>query len=401
MSTNQIIVCGTGIVGLAAALGLARQREKVLLLGPRKPPEPAQADVYFPRVYALSSESKHFLERLGVWDLLDFRRVTPVESMQVYGDASGHVDLRAWQAVQPEMAWIIESTEIERVLHQAVKMFGVVWHDDRFESLTTHGIKTASGKQLEAALVIGADGADSPVRSAAGISVTSKAYGQMGVVTHLTAERPHGHAALQWFTSDSVLALLPMPDTADGPQVSMVWSMDDDRAQALLALPENEQRARLELELLAATEGAMGRLTVRSGVYAFPLFLERSAMVAPGVALAGDAAHRVHPLAGQGLNLGLGDVSQLLDILRARPQWCSPGQLSVLRRYRRTRAEPVMAMSLVTDGLFRLFASPAAPMMVARNLGMRIVDRMPFLKRQLIVGASGKSPRAQGRDVEY
>ncbi|HLU20030.1 MAG TPA: UbiH/UbiF family hydroxylase [Pusillimonas sp.] len=400
MSTNQIIVCGTGIVGLAAALGLARQQEKVLLLGPRKPPEPAQADVYFPRVYALSAESKQFLERLGVWDLLDFSRVTPVESMQVYGDASGYVDLRAWQAVQPEMAWIIESSEIERVLHQGVKMFGVSWHDDRFQSLTAHAVKTESGRQLEAALVIGADGADSPVRAAAGISGTSKPYGQMGVVTHLTAERPHGHAAVQWFTSDSVLALLPMPDTADGPQVSMVWSMSNDRAQALLALPQAERQARLELDLLAATEGALGRLTVRSGVFAFPLFLERSSMVAPGVALAGDAAHRVHPLAGQGLNLGLGDVAQLLGILKARPQWCSPGQISLLRRYRRVRAEPVMAMSLVTDGLFRLFASHSAPMVVVRNLGMRLVDRMPFIKRQLIVGASGERSRERGRDLE-
>ncbi|WP_397476045.1 FAD-dependent monooxygenase [Pusillimonas sp.] len=393
MNTNQILVCGTGIVGLAAALGLARAGEKVALLGPRNPPEPARADVYFPRVYALSSESRRFLDVLGVWDMLDLDRITPVESMRVYGDASGQVDLQAWQAVQPEMAWIIESSELERVLHQAVKMFGIQWHDDRFQALQKNSVQTESGRSLPAALVIGADGADSPVRTAAGISQKSRAYGQTGLVTHLTAERPHGNAAMQWFASDSVLALLPMPDTSDGHQVSMVWSMNDEQAKHLQSMPQADRDARLAVSLLAATDGVLGRLSVRSGVYGFPLFLERSDMVAPGVALAGDAAHRVHPLAGQGLNLGLGDVAQLLEVLRARPQWCGPGQISLLRRYRRARAEPVLAMGLVTDGLHRLFASEFAPVVMARNAGMRLVDRLPFVKRRLIVGASGEKPR--------
>src|SRR5690606_20915316 len=211
-------------------------------------------------------------------------------------------------------------------------------------------------------------------------------------VTHLTAERPHGNPAMQWFASDRVLALLPMPDTSDGHQVPMVWSISDERAKTLQSLPRAERDARLAVSLLAATDGALGRLTVRSGVHGFPLFLERSAMVAPGVALAGDAAHRVHPLAGQGLNLGLGDVAQLLSTLRERPQGCGPGQLNLLRRYRRARAEPVLAMGMVTDGLHRLFASHSAPVVMARNAGMRLVDRLPFIKRHLISGASGERP---------
>lgn len=392
MSTNQIVVCGTGIVGLAAALGLARDGQKAVLLGPRKPPEPTRPDVYFPRVYAVSPESRRFLDELGVWGMLDHARVTPVESMQVYGDASGHVSLQAWQAVQSEMAWIIESSELERVLHQAVRVFGIAWHEDRFLALQKNTVQTESGRSMPAGLVIGADGAGSPVRAAAGISHQSRPYGQTGLVTHLTAERPHGNAAMQWFTSDSVLALLPMPDTSDGHQVSMVWSMGAEQAKELMAMPRQERDARLAVALLAATDGALGRLTVRSAVHGFPLFLERSAMVAPGVALAGDAAHRVHPLAGQGLNLGLGDVAQLLSTLRDRPPGCGPGQLSLLRRYRRARAEPVLAMGLVTDGLHRLFAAQNAPVVMARNLGMRLVDRSPFIKRRLIAGASGEKP---------
>ncbi|WP_026068152.1 FAD-dependent monooxygenase [Pusillimonas noertemannii] len=392
MSTGQIIVCGTGIVGLAAALGLARDGQKAALLGPRKPPEPAQPDVYFPRVYALSPESRRFLGELGVWDMLDMTRVTPVESMQVYGDASGHVALRAWQAVQSEMAWIIESSELERVLHQAVQVFGIAWHEDRFAALQNKAVLTESGRVLPAALVIGADGAQSPVRQAAGIAHQSRSYHQTGLVTHLTAELPHGNAAMQWFTSDGVVALLPMPDTSEGHQVSLVWSMAEEQAKALQSLPQAERDARLQAGLLAVTGGALGRLTVRSGVHGFPLFLERSDMVAPGVALAGDAAHRVHPLAGQGLNLGLGDVAQLLATLRARPRGCEPGQLNLLRRYRRARAEPVLAMGLVTDGLHRLFASHSAPVVMARNAGMQLVDRIPFIKRRLISGASGQKP---------
>lgn len=390
MSKNQIIVCGTGIVGLAAALGLARDGQKVVLLGPDKPPEPAQPDVYFPRVYALSFESRRFLDALGVWNMLDARRVTPVESMQVYGDAGGHVALQAWQAVQAEMAWILESSELERVLQQAVRMFGVVWHDDRFASLQNGVVLTESGRSLPASLIIGADGAKSPVRAAAGISCSSRPYHQTGLVTHLTAERAHCNAAMQWFGADGVLALLPMPDTSQGHQVSMVWSMQDKDAKALQAMPAPQRDAELQTLLLSASGGALGRLTVRSGVFGFPLFLERSDMVAPGVALAGDAAHRVHPLAGQGLNLGLGDVAQLLSILRERPQGCAPGQLNLLRRYRRARAEPVLAMSLVTDGLHRLFASNSAPVIMARNMGMKLVDRLPFVKRSLIAGASGE-----------
>lgn len=392
MSSNQVVVCGTGIVGLAAALGLARDGQKAVLLGPRNPPQPAQSDVYFPRVYAISPESHRILNELGVWSMLDSSRITPVESMQIYGDASGHVALQAWQAVQPQMAWIIESSELERVLYQAVQVFGIAWHEDRFVGVRDHVVQTESGRSVPAALLIGADGARSPVREAAGISQTSRPYHQIGLVTHLTAERPHCHAAMQWFGPEGVLALLPMPDTSQGHQVSMVWSMEEGQAKLLQSMRQEDRNTRLQAQLLAATGGALGRLTVRSGVHGFPLFLERSGMVAPGIALAGDAAHRVHPLAGQGLNLGLGDVAQLLSTLRMRPPGCGPGQLSLLRRYRRARAEPVLAMGLVTDGLHRLFASESAPVVMARNVGMQIVDRLPFVKRRLISGASGEKP---------
>jgi ubiquinone biosynthesis UbiH/UbiF/VisC/COQ6 family hydroxylase len=203
------------------------------------------------------------------------------------------------------------------------------------------------------------------------------------------AQLAHQGVAFQWFTSDGVLALLPMPDTSQGHQVSMVWSMPEDQAAELLAMDEEARRTALELRLQEATAGRLGALTMRCALVGFPLFLEKSGVVGPGVALVGDAAHRVHPLAGQGLNLGLADVEQLVEVVRGRESFRKVGDLRVLHRYRRARAESVLAMSVATDGLQRLFLSQAAPVVLARNVGMQVVDGLPGLKRFLIGGASG------------
>ncbi|MDS1140228.1 FAD-dependent monooxygenase [Pusillimonas sp. SM2304] len=390
MSKESVLVCGTGIAGLAMALGLAKAGFSPALLGPRSAPKAPAGDVYCPRVYAISASSQAFLDQLGVWGMMDAARVTPVETMEVYGDASGMVHLHAWQAAQTALAWIVESSELERVLQQAAQVFGIVWHPEKFQRLASRTVVTDTGRSLTPDLLVGADGAQSAVRQAAGISHTSRPYGDQGLVVHLTAELPHQNAALQWFTGDTVLALLPMPDTADGHQVSMVWSMPDEMAKALLAMPEAQCRHQLETRLMAATGGRLGRLQVRSPLFGFPLFLEGSGMVAPGVALVSDAAHRVHPLAGQGLNLGLGDVEALLDVLRDKEAFRAAGDVRVLHRYRRARAEPILAMRMATDGLHRLFAAQAAPVAWGRNVGMQVVDRVPFLKRLLIGGAAGR-----------
>ncbi|MGB6104093.1 MAG: FAD-dependent monooxygenase [Pusillimonas sp.] len=387
MSKDSVLVCGSGIAGLAMALGLAKAGFKATLLGPRAVHKAPAADVYHPRVYAISTSSQAFLEGLGVWGMMDAARLTPVETMEVYGDASGVVRLHAWQAAQTALAWIVESGELERVLQQAVQVFGIAWHTEKFQRLASPAVFTDTGRTLTPDLLVGADGAQSAVREAAGIGHTSRAYGDQGLVVHLTAELPHQNVALQWFTGDTVLALLPMPHTADGHQVSMVWSMPDEMAKALLALPQDERNQQLETRLMAASGGRLGRLRVRSPVLGFPLFLESSAMVAPGVALVGDAAHRVHPLAGQGLNLGLGDVQALLEVLAGKEAYRRAGDIRVLHRYRRARAEPILAMHMATDGLHRLFAAHSAPVAWGRNVGMQVVDRLPFLKRMLIGGA--------------
>ncbi|HXE18716.1 MAG TPA: FAD-dependent monooxygenase [Castellaniella sp.] len=401
---ESIVVCGTGIVGLACALSLARQGLAVRLLGPRNAVAAPVRDTYCPRVYALSPASRDLLDRLGAWRLMDAQRVSDIEAMEIYGDADGVLNLSAWQDAQGAMAWIVESSEIERALQQAVQVLGIPWIEDRFASLAPDAardgvgpsgrsavrITTSGGQILLADLLIGADGAHSPVRQAAGIPHEYTPYGDMGVVAHLNIGRPHQNRAFQWFTGDAVFAVLPLPDSAEGPQASLVWSLHEGMAREWLAMSPETQDTFFAARALSITGNRLGRLALRTRPQGFSLSLERSTLVAPGVALVGDAAHRVHPLAGQGLNLGLADVQALADVLQRRESYRSVGDERLLARYRRARAQSVWAMTLVTHGLHRLFGTDCAPVAWARNAGMRMADDLPFLKRRLIQAAAGR-----------
>lgn len=405
---SDIVVIGTGIAGLATALALARKGQKVGLLGPQARLKPATADDYDPRVYAISPASQRFLAELGIWDLIPAGRIAPVLTMEVFGAAAGpavsprrllgrpgRVELSAWQGGTDALAWIVEACEIERALRQAVQMFGISWTVDSFTALERHAdgppiaLHTRQHGAQRCYLAVGADGARSPLRDAVGLPMTRSAYDATGLVIHLGTELPHQGRARQWFTPDGVLALLPMPDAAGKPQVSMVWSMRTAQADALLAADRPAQHAELLERLRVATGAALGVLTPRSTLMGFPLALQTCPqIVGPGVALVGDAAHLVHPLAGQGLNLGLGDAQVLAEIVAARESFRTPHDLRVLRRYQRARAEALLAMRVTTDGLHRLFETQAAPIAWLRNTGMNVVDSLPFLKRLLICGAS-------------
>jgi len=397
---TDIIVCGTGIVGLAAAVALARRGESVGLLGPAVVPPPAQAHIYGQRVYALSPASRNFLVALGVWRTLPLTRIAPMRAIEVYGDADGYVQLHAWQAAQDALGWIVESAEIERALVQAVHILGIPWLTQtgswQADATGRIGLQLTDGRRLQPQLVVAADGARSRLRMQAGLTVRSKPYGATGLVAHAEAELAHGGTACQWFCDGGVLALLPLPDSDSGPQVSIVWSIPDAPARALLALDFPAQASDLSRRLHAVTAGRLGALRLRTPLAGFPLTLDRTVMVAPAaspggpaLALVGDAAHRVHPLAGQGLNLGLGDVQALAETIATREPFRSVADAAVLRRYRRARAEAVTAVALATDGLHRLFDSKQAGVAWLRNIGMRWVDRLPSVKRRLIAQACG------------
>ena len=390
MSKYDVVVCGGGIVGLSCALALARQRVNVCLLGPRKKPLANLGEQYHPRIYAVSSASQLFLQELGVWNSIPAERIVPVENMEIHGDRDGLVVLDAWQAAQAELAWIMESGEIEQALFQAVQIFGVPWIDDKMHSYSPGQVITEKGKIIQADLFIGADGARSPLRKAAGLAHEAKPYGDTGLVLQLTTEKPHLNTAIQWFRPNGILAFLPLPDTRDGHQVSMVWSLRDKQANVLQAMSPEQLATELPGLLDEITQGRLGKVSVRSPLYGFPLTLEKAQMTAPGIALAGDAAHRVHPLAGQGLNLGLVDARVLCRTLAHKEPFRSFGDLRVLERYQNERAEAILAMRLATDGLHKLFALPSSgPLALLRNAGMDVVQRLPFVKRRLIAAASG------------
>jgi ubiquinone biosynthesis UbiH/UbiF/VisC/COQ6 family hydroxylase len=239
------------------------------------------------------------------------------------------------------------------------------------------------GDTLAPSLLVGADGTRSWVREAAGIGTRMTAYGQRGVVANFLAERPHGDTAFQWFRgADGVLAYLPLP----GQRVSMVWSTPDAHADELLALPP---RAFTERAAAAGRE-RLGRLELITPPAAFPLALMQARhMAVPGLALLGDAAHAVHPLAGQGVNLGFADARVLAELVRTREVFREPGDAALMRRFERARGEDILAMRTVTHGLQRLFSLPGRLPAVVRNLGMHLTDDLAVVKNLLVRQALG------------
>jgi 2-octaprenyl-6-methoxyphenol hydroxylase len=375
----QVIVVGAGLVGAAAALALGRQGLRVALVE-RQPPQ-IPADRWDTRIYAISPASQRFLERIGAWQRMDAGRVQPVFRMDVSGDTSGAVRLDAYQAGVSHLAAILESGRLQHALWQALESDGsVALHcPAAIESLERGDgfsrLKLADGRVLEAELIIGADGAASRIREWAAITATLIPYGQSGVVANFECERPHRGTALQWFFDSDILAWLPL---AGGNRLSMVWSTQTAHADELVALDP----AALAEKVQAAGHSRLGALRLLTPAAAFPLRLIRvESAVVPGVALIGDAAHGVHPLAGQGVNLGFGDAEALVEVLMQHRR-VSLGDVRVLQRYARMRAEPVQRMQALTHGLHHLFGDSRAAWL--RNAGMQIVDHLPPLKAALV-----------------
>jgi len=332
------------------------------------------------RVYALSPGNVAFLRQLGVWQRIAAERLQPVLAMRVFGDdGRSSLEFDAYRAGVPELAWIVEDSALQDAFWQGLQAEVIAPAEcERLETGAASAVLTLrDGRRVTSALVVGADGANSFVRRAAGIGATEKGYEQGAVVANFRCEKPHRGAAYQWFQGGPVLALLPLPDT----QVSMVWSLPAARAASVAALSAEA----LCREVEAASRGALGKLSLSTPPRQYPLRqLRAQRLVQPRVALVGDAAHVIHPLAGQGLNLGLQDAQALAEVLAAREPGRDPGELRLLRRYERARAEPILAMNAVVDGLFRLFGSEGEGWSRLRNAGLNLTDRLPVLKNILI-----------------
>jgi ubiquinone biosynthesis UbiH/UbiF/VisC/COQ6 family hydroxylase len=375
----DLIVVGGGPVG--ASLARAAHGLRVALVShERRNSAPAAPAAFDARVYALSPGNVEFLRRLRAWQSLPAGRIAPVHAMRIFGDdGASRLEFDAYRAGVSALAWIVEDGALQDALWAGlhVELFAPA----QIEELTFQDekavLKLMNGSSLAAKLIVGADGANSFVRRAAGIEVAESDYGQTAVVANFRCEKPHANTAFQWFQGGAVLAFLPLP----GGQVSMVWSLSRPEAGRIERL-EPQQLCR---EVEAASRRLLGALEMSTPPRSYPLRrLAARKLVGPRVALAGDAGHVIHPLAGQGLNLGLQDARALAATLAARAPMRDPGELRLLRRYARSRAEPILAMGSVVDGLYTLFnaGNPLAARL--RNAGLNLTERMPVLKNILM-----------------
>jgi ubiquinone biosynthesis UbiH/UbiF/VisC/COQ6 family hydroxylase len=383
---RDVVIAGAGLVGLALAAALARSGITVTLLDRQLPPPSADPETWDARVYAISPGSAAFLQRIGAWQALPCERITAIESMRIEGDTGATLNFSAYELGERALAWIVEERALRAALLPAIHVPGVDFVPDaNFASLAwsaSEGTLTlADGRQYAARLIVEADGLNSWIRQAAGIVAESKSYGQQGIVANFACELAHHGCARQWFREDSgVLAWLPLP----GRRVSIVWSAPDAQARELLALTPDTFTARVA----AAGANALGAMQMITAPAAFPLqSLRLPTSIAHRMALVGDAAHGVHPLAGQGVNLGFGDAQALANVLAERGPVGDAGAPILLERFARRRAEPVLAMHTVTDGLVRMFGPRTPWLKTLRNAGLFAVDRLPMIKRALAQSA--------------
>ena len=372
----DVCILGDGVVGHALALLLARERLRVALVAPpqaSQSPEIARRDV---RAYALNSASRKLLQTLRAWPEPAF--ATPVLEMQVWGDSGGKLDFNARSLpkhidsdpASSALAWIVDVPELEQQLRQATR------YQPHIEIVD---------EAPPAALTVICEGQKGSSRDELNTQVVIKSYAQKAIAARLVSSQPHGGVARQWFSGGDVLALLPLGGP-EGNSLALVWSVSLERASALQQLSGEAFCAALQIDC----GQQLGTLQLTSERAAWPLSLSHAARwVGPGWALAGDAAHTVHPLAGQGLNLGLADVASLAGVIAAREYWRGLGDEKLLRRYERSRKADVAATAAVTDGLHGLFAQPDAPWQALRNWGMNGFSRSGPLKNWVTRQAAG------------
>jgi 2-octaprenylphenol hydroxylase len=340
----DVVVVGAGLVGTCFAR--AARGVSLALVGQAPGASAAAPAGHFDaRVYALTPANVALLRALKVWQAMPAERLTPVHAMRVHGDDGASVlEFDAYEAGAPELAWIVEDAPLQAALWRGLE----------------------ARDQLE---IFAAGECERP-------------YGQTAVVANFACERPHRNVAYQWFQGGPVLALLPLP----GSHVSMVWSLPDAEAARVLALAPAE----LARELEVASRRVLGEMTVVGAPRGFALRrVSARRMVGDRVALMGDAAHVVHPLAGQGANLGFQDAAELARVLSAREPVRDPGDLRLLRRYERARAEPVLAMDLTVHGLYRLFQARGGAAARLRNAGLNLTNHLTVLKNILMRQAMG------------
>ena len=379
----EIIVVGAGLVGLATALGLAKQGKKVVLVEASKP-DIKLKKAWDERVYALTFATEAWLKQLDVWPHLDISRVNHINAMHIWGAGSEvPLSLSESDANLPKLGLIVENQNLMHALWQQIKLLGVkVVTDRKCISLDTTLLDIQLGLQgditLVAKLIVAADGVNSWLRSQANIGVSHKNFHQTAIVANFLAEKNHANIARQWFAAHDTLALLPLP----GQHVSMVWSVSTQKAAQLLLLSANE----LAQSVCEHSQGILGDLEPVSNTQSFELHQQTARkLIADRVVLVGDAAHQIHPMAGQGVNLGFRDVMKL-DELTTNCQ--DVGDFNLLRKYERARTADIATMGTLTTVLDGLFASDKTLVKKVTYWGLQQLNNQAAIKKLLIQQAA-------------
>lgn len=389
-SSYDIVIVGGGMVGAALACALGNSALKIALLD-RAPAVHPPEKGYDQRVSALTLASRALFENLGAWEGMARRRVSPVREMRVSsGAGSGSIHFNAAEIGEPALTYIVENSVIQTALIERLHQFTNVHHLCPVEivdiTLADNGavVTLKDGRSLHAKLLVGADGADSEVRHAAGIETQALNLQQKGIVATVTTEKPHEATARQVFLTTGPLAFLPL----DEPHTcSIVWSADNARADQLLVLDDTAFIA----ELQQTFGDALGEIRTLGSRAGFPLALSHArAYTAPHLALVGDAAHTVHPLAGQGVNLGFLDAATLAEVLLdAAAKQKDIGAHAVLRRYERWRKGDNLAMVSITGGFKYLFGNDLPVVSQLRNWGLDLTNAATPVKNLIMRRASG------------
>jgi 2-octaprenylphenol hydroxylase len=410
----DIVVVGGGLVGASLVLALAERGLRIAVLDTqplsrqhwqREEPQ-AGLDHFDPRVSAITPASQRFLDSLGVWDAVLERRASPYTDMHVWeADGTGSIHFAAGDIHCEALGHIVENAVLLAALHE--RLHGVSGVEllapvslESLERLPVPGpldadqsrtvLTLADGRSLRARVLVAADGANSRVRELAGFELSEWDYEHHAIVTTVRTSLPHQRTAAQRFMDDGVLAFLPLqtaPGVDDQHYCSIVWSVLPERAAKLMLLSDVEFAGALEV----AIESRFGQIEHVDPRFSVPL-RQRHARhyVQEGIALIGDAAHTIHPLAGQGVNLGFQDASALASqLLQALARQDEPGSLQVLRRYQRQRIGHNLGMMWVMEGFKRLYADQALPLRWLRNAGMAGLDRTVLLKSRIMRSAMG------------